>query len=121
MSKGDGKESWAQWRIDNGYIGCCYREAEFRLFKEMLEAHGIPVERRGKYSTMGITISLYTTPEHVRRAREIRRGFKAATTIRGDVMDFLLGIRAALTLRVGRREKVARRTLPVAPNRRLSA
>lgn len=86
-------------RIDSGYIGCCYHEAEFKFFANLLRDHGIPVKRVGKYSTMGLTISLYTSSEFVRRAREIRRGFKAATLIRGDVMDFLLGIRAALHMR----------------------
>jgi hypothetical protein len=86
-------------RVDSGYIGCCYDEGEFQFFAKLIEAHGIPVERRGRYSTMGITISLYTDPKNVRRAREIRRGFKAAMLIRHDVMDFLLGVRAALTIR----------------------
>ncbi len=87
------------WRIDSGYIGCCYSEEEFEFFAALLQDHGIPVKRVGKYSTMGLTISLYTSPGFVRRAREIRRGFKAALLIRGDVTDFLLGIRAALNVR----------------------
>ncbi len=86
-------------RIETGYIGCCYHEAEYKLFAKVLRDHGIPVRRVGKYSGMGITISLYTSPEFTRKAREIRRGFKAAILIRGDVMDFLLGIRAALSMR----------------------
>ena len=120
MGKGDGKESGAQWRIDCGYIGCCYRESEFKLFAALLESHGIPVERKGQYNNWGgITISLYTTPQYVMRAKEIRRGFKAATTILGDPMDFLLGIRAALMLRVGKPIKFERRTLPIVPMKRL--
>jgi hypothetical protein len=90
------------WRVDSGYIGCCYREAEFKLFAALLRSHGIPVRRVGKYSTMGITISLYTAQEHVRRAREIRRGFKAGLLVRGDPLDFVLGVRAALVLRSAR-------------------
>jgi hypothetical protein len=88
------------WRIDSGYIGCCYKEAEFKLFAALLRHHGIPVERRGCYSTMGITISLYTSSRFVRRAREIRRGFKAGLLIRGDAMDFLLGLRSALSVSI---------------------
>ncbi len=87
------------WRVDSGYIGCCYKEAEFKLMAALLRSYGIPVRRVGKYSTMGITISIYTSQEHVRRAREIRRGFKAGLLVRGDPLDFVLGVRAALVMR----------------------
>jgi len=101
------KQPWNRFNFTNGYIGWCMTREQMKLEKQVIEAQGIRVRTKQQHDwPSGVALesySLFTTPEDVRRAREIRRGFKAGMTMRGDTFDFLLGVRAAVILRQGKK------------------
>ena len=94
----------------SGYVGCCDNKAEAELHVQLLESCGIKAiartlnhdydnERFPDWSYHYRTFSLWTSPAEALRAREVRRGFKVAMTLKGDPFDFVTGLRAGLLLR----------------------
>lgn len=74
-------------------------KAEREVFKALYESLAIPVKIIPTKDAWG-QVSFWTfrvlDTKHFWRAREIRRGFKVSCQLRGDVRDFLEGLRAGL-------------------------
>lgn len=90
-----------KWRAQpgpNGIAAWTADEAEALLLRKVMKDLGLKtkLERdRCEYYTLH-SIRVIGDTSEVLRGREIRRGFKVAMSLRGDVYDFLEGLRAGL-------------------------
>lgn len=86
------------------YVVTLIDKSKIEARVEVLRQHGVPcrivTHRHREYREPYTCWSIYTLKEKdVGRAREICRGFREGFNIRGDVFDFLLGLRAAMYAR----------------------
>lgn len=84
----------------NGYVGWCSSKEEGDLHVLLLFRCGLKAWRKGRYS-------IFTKPgADCLRAREIRRGFRIGLKLKGDPVDFVLGVRAALNMKLVKRKRL---------------
>lgn len=90
---------WQAKPTANGCAAWTTDKAEAHLLRKVLQDMGLTVKIEisnvpGWYTLYSLRVM--GSSEDVLRGRELRRGFKIAMQLRGDVYDFLEGLRAGL-------------------------
>ena len=84
------------------YVGCCSTRTEAALHCKVLRNDGIQARWRRlthSYDRMFVSYTLWASnADDAAKARDFRKGFKAALTIRHS-FEFVLGARSALLMR----------------------
>ena len=90
-------------RVPSRFIGYTTEHSDIRFWRAIFSAAGIKIRAERcerNYKGEIPSWAMYARKESdVFRAREIKRGFRVAQTIRGDIMDFLAGLRAGMMVR----------------------